>query len=280
MFLKKKAEESLTGRIFLYHLPVLGFTEFLRLKGDEDLIKRPGMFEEAIKKQVPMYMKRQLPELVKADEPFIRMYLESIINKMVYEDLPRVFPVENEDVLKQILLITASNPGMITDYEGLANDIGITRKTLVKYISYLERGFMLQKCYNFSRNRLTSEKKMKRLYLTSTTLLLHLWEHPDMGRVVENLVVTNSGARFFWRKGTSEVDCVLVRGDEVIPLESKYRNNIRKKDIKGLLKFMETFSVEKGLVVTKDREGEELVDGKWIVFVPLWKWLLEGRRSS
>ena len=280
LFLTKKAEESLAGRIFLYHLPVLGFTEFLRLKGDEDLIKRPGMFEDTIKKLVPMYMKRQLPELVKADEPFIRMYLESIINKMVYEDLPRVFPVENADVLKQILIITASNPGMITDYESLANDLGITRKTLVKYISYLERGFLLQKCYNFSRNRLTSEKKMKRLYLTSATLLLHLWEHPDMGRVVENLVVTNSGARFFWRKGTSEVDCVLVRGDEVVPLVSRYKNNIRKKDIKGLLKFMETFSVEKGLVVTKDREGEELVDGKWIVFVPLWKWLLEGRKSS
>lgn len=67
LFFKKKAEESLAGRIFLYHLPVLGFTEFLRLKGDEDLIKRPGMFEDAIKKQVPMYMKRQLPELVNSN---------------------------------------------------------------------------------------------------------------------------------------------------------------------------------------------------------------------
>jgi predicted AAA+ superfamily ATPase len=121
---------------------------------------------------------------------------------------------------------------------------------------------------------------MKRLYLTSATLLLHLWEQPDTGRVVENLVVTRSGARFFWRKGTSEVDCVLVRGDEVVPLVSRYKNNIRKKDIKGLLKFMETFSAEKGLVVTKDREGEELVDGKWIVFVPLWKWLLSGENRE
>jgi predicted AAA+ superfamily ATPase len=141
----------------------------------------------------------------------------------------------------------------------------------VWYCLYRVENQRLSNELNFSRNRLTSEKKMKRLYLTSATLLLHLWEHPDMGRVVENLVVTRSGARFFWRKGTSEVDCVLVRGDEVVPLVSRYKNNIRKKDIKGLLKFMETFSAEKGLVVTKDREGEELVDGKWIVFVPLWK---------
>lgn len=41
IFLKKKAEESLAGRIFLYHLPMLSFTEFLRLKGENELIKKP-----------------------------------------------------------------------------------------------------------------------------------------------------------------------------------------------------------------------------------------------
>jgi predicted AAA+ superfamily ATPase len=43
---------------------------------------------------------------------------------------------------------------------------------------------------------------------------------------------------------------------------------------------METFSAEKGLVVTKDREGEELVNGKWILFMPLWKWLLRGKNRE
>ncbi|HUV81502.1 MAG TPA: ATP-binding protein [archaeon] len=274
LFLKKKAEESLAGRIFLYHLPVLTFSEFLRLKGDEDLLKKPEMFKEVIQEQVPLYIRRQLPELVRADESFIQMYLESIINKIVYEDLSKVFPVEFEDLLKQILVIVASHPGMITDYETLATDLGITRKTLAKYISYLEKGFLLKKCYNYSKNRLSSEKKMKRLYLTSTTLLFHLWEHPDMGSVVENLVITHSGAEFFWRKGTSELDCVLVRDNKVVPIESKYRNNIMKKHIKGLLKFMDVYSIDNGLVVTKDLEHEELVDGKHIGYVPLWKWLL------
>jgi uncharacterized protein len=98
---------------------------------------------------------------------------------------------------------------------------------------------------------------------------------PDIGRVVENLVITHSEAQFLWRKGTSEMDCVLVKDDVVVPLESRYKNNIRKKDIKGLLKFMDVFSIEKGFVVTKELENDELIDGKLIVFVPLWKWLLE-----
>lgn len=275
LFLRKKAEESLAGRIFLFHLPVLSFIEFLHFKGEDELINRPEMFKEALIKETLLYAKRQFPELVTADEPFVNMYVESIINKLIYEDLPRIFPIEYEDALKQILKVVASNPGIMTDYSALATDLGISRKTLSKYIFYLERGFILQKCYNFSRNRLTSEKKMKRLYLSSTTLLFHLCEAPEPGRVVENLVVNSSKAQFFWRKGTAEVDCVLTEDGAIIPLESKYKNNIQRKDLKGLLKFLKEFSLDRGYVVTKDDEEEVRVNGNQIMFIPLWKWLLQ-----
>ncbi len=141
-------------------------------------------------------------------------------------------------------------------------------------MSFLERGFLIQKCYNFSRNRLTSEKKMKRLYLSSTTLLFHLCEAPDFGRAVENLVINSSKAQFFWRRGTSEVDCVLIMDGSIVPLESKYKNSIQKKEIKGLIKFLKEFSIEKGYVVTKETEEEVRINGNYIIFVPLWKWLL------
>ncbi len=278
LFLRKKVEESLAGRIFLFHLPVLSFLEFLRFKDKDELIKRPQMFKEALKDETLLYAKRQLPELVTADEPFVNMYVESIINKLIYEDLPRIFPIEYEDALKQILKVVAAAPGIMTDYSALATDLGISRKTLSKYIFYLERGFLIQKCYNFSRNRLTSEKKMKRLYLSSTTLLFHLCEAPDFGRAVENLVINSSKAQFFWRRGTSEVDCVLIMDGSIVPLDSKYKNNISKKEIKGLIKFIKEFSLEKGYVITKDIEKEERINGNEILFVPLWKWLLDWKK--
>lgn len=276
LFLKTKAEESLAGRIFLFNLPVLSFGEFLRFKGEEELAEKPELFREMLKEQVPLYVRRQFPELVSADEGFIHLYVESIINKVVYEDLPKIFPIEYEDLLKRILYIVASNPGMITDYENLARDLGINRMTLAKYISYLERSFLLQKCYNFSRNLLTSEKKAKRLYLTSSSLVVDLWEEPEFGRVVENLVVSSSGAKFFWRSGKSEVDCVLVQNSEVLPIECKYRDSIRKKDLKGLLKFLSTFEISHGYVISEDLESEENIEGKKISFIPLWKWLLSS----
>lgn len=275
LFLKKKAEESLAGRIFLFNLPVLSFNEFLKFKGEEQLIRKPELFRDALKEQSLLYAKRQLPELIEADEPFITMYLESIVNKIIYEDLPKVFPIEYADALKRILRIVASNPGMITDYPTLASDLGINRKTLANYVSYLERGFLVQKCYNFSKNRLTTEKKMKRLYLTSTTLLFHLCENPDFGRAIENLVINSARAQFFWRRGTSEVDCVLVEDNTITPLECKYKDNIQRKEIKGLMKFLKHFSLKKGIVITKDSTGEEKIGDKKVIFIPLWKWLIQ-----
>ncbi|AKB67361.1 ATP-binding protein [Methanosarcina mazei] len=274
LFLKQKAEESLAGRIFLFHLPVLSFREFLVLKGEGELAEKPELFKELLKEQVLLYVRRQFPELVNADEGFIHLYADSIVNKAVYEDLLKIFPIEYEDLLKRILYIVASNPGMITDYESLANDLGISRITLTKYISYLERGFLLQKCYNFSRNLLTSEKKTKRLYLTSPSLVVDLWEEPEFGRVVENLVVSSSGAKFFWRSGKDEVDCVLVRNGEILPIECKYRSSIRKRDLKGLLKFLTAFELSHGYVISEDIESEEIIEDKKISIIPLWKWLL------
>ncbi len=275
LFLRKKAEESLASRIFLFHLPVLNFVEFLHFKNEDELVSRPQMFKENIMQEILLYAKRQFPELVTADEPFINMYVESIVNKIIYEDLPRIFPIEYEDALKQILKVVASNPGIMTDYSALGTDLGISRKTLSKYIFYLERGFLIQKCYNFSRNRLISEKKLKRLYLSSTTLVFHLSEAPDSGRVIENLVINSSKARFFWRRGTSEVDCVLIENESINPVESKYKNNIQRKELKGLIKFLKEFSIERGYVVTKEREEELMINGNQIIFLPLWKWLLQ-----
>ena len=107
------------------------------------------------------------------------------------------------------------------------------------------------------------------------TLLFQLCEDTDTGRAVENLIINSSHARFFWRKGASEVDCVLSDGDAIMPIESKYKDGIRKKEIKGLLKFLKEFSLDAGCVVTKDMAAEEEIDGKRITFIPLWKWLLQ-----
>jgi len=42
-----------------------------------------------------------------------------------------------------------------------------------------------------------------------------------------------------------------------------------------LLRAEEEFKCSNLLVITWEYEGEEIVDGRKIVYTPLWKWLLE-----
>ena len=49
------------------------------------------------------------------------------------------------------------------------------------------------------------------------------------------------------------------------------------QELKNILKFMENFNVNKALLITQDKEGEEKINGKKIKFIPLWKWLLKKK---
>lgn len=49
----------------------------------------------------------------------------------------------------------------------------------------------------------------------------------------------------------------------------------RKREISSLLKAIEDFNLKEGLILTEDYEGEELVKGKKIIYLALWKWLID-----
>ena len=95
---------------------------------------------------------------------------------------------------------------------------------------------------------------MKKLYLSSTTLLFNLCEEPDYGRAVENLAMNSSQSQFFQRKGNFEVDCVTVKKGSIVPVESKYSSDMRKREIKELIKFLKDFLIDVGCVVTRDMQ--------------------------
>lgn len=59
-----------------------------------------------------------------------------------------------------------------------------------------------------------------------------------------------------------------------IPIEVKYKQNIDKNDIGGLLRFMVTHGSKKGIVVTKDTLKEENTEYGKISYVPAWLFLL------
>lgn len=281
LFIRKKSKESLAGRSFDFYLPPLSFREFLIFRAKEALLKKDSLFQEELKREFALYIKRQFVETVHEREEFIAAYVKSILEKVIYIDIPKVFSIDHQDLLLRLLKIIASHPGMIIEYENLAKELGINRITLSNYLFYLEEAFLLKKMYNFSRNRLTSEKKLKRFYLSSTSFFPYLSPEVEESRLIENLIAIETRAKFFWRTPfKDEVDFVLenFHNQEICPVEVKYKNIISTKDTKTLVNFCKKMHLDEGIIITKDLTEEKVFvkDSKKIKihFLPVWKFLL------
>lgn len=268
LMLRKSSKESLAGRIFEFKMNPLTFSEYLEFKG----IENDSLHENEVKTAVEHYMLTSgFPELVNETEHlFIKKYVkEGILEKAIYKDIPKRYRIDDPSLLERMMNIITNNPGLLIDKNSFARDLGVFRQTISKYLFYLESSFLIRSLYNYSKNASTSEKKLKKYYPGFSPLAVELnHENEFIGKVVENICVLKSNAKFFWRSAQKdEIDIILE--NPVFPVEVKYRRQVSSG---GIDKFMELFKVKDGLVITKDIEKTE--GNKR--YVPFWKWLLQS----
>lgn len=270
LFIEKKATESLAGRIYPLELQILSFKEYLHFRGKQQLAQDPQLFQQELQQELLAYARRNFIETINEDDATIKLYLETIVNKIVYEDIPALYPIESPEKLKTILKAIYSHPGMLVNYQNLANDLSLNPKTVEKYLDYLTKAKLVKKLYNYSTNFLTSEKKSKKAYATAPALCF-LNENNAMSKTAENLIAISKNIQFFWRTPQNEeIDFIARNNEKPQPIESKYSSNTNAKDLRHLKKFMQKHDAKNALVITKDEDSVK--DG--IRSIPLWKYAL------
>lgn len=260
LFIKKKTQESLVGRIISFYLSPLDFREYLYFKEKSEILRKPLVFKTEIEKEFEIFLESQFIESIFIKEKNERKdYFISIMKKIIFEDIPQIFPVENPEILWRILKIVAQNPGVLIDYQGFSKEIGISNKTLSSYFYYLEEAFLVKKIFNFSRNLITSEKKLKKFYLASPSFSWALSDFVDKGKLVENFVLSLKNYKFFWRDPYKhEIDFVDVENKEITPIEVKYKEDIREKELKNFLFFSKRFKQKKAILLKKTLDEKKI----------------------
>jgi predicted AAA+ superfamily ATPase len=182
--------------------------------------------------------------------------------------------INNPQVIYRLLQIIAGMPGMYLDYKNLGNDLKIDQRTVANYVSYLDYSLLITRLYNFSRNRLTSEKKMKRIYLSNTGFLTAFRSGElDYSLTLENHFANILKAKFFYRSPQKEeVDLIIDNQGKLIPVEIKIREKIKIKDLKPLIKFMKRFKCESAVVISKDDERIEKINELKVTILPYWRY--------
>jgi predicted AAA+ superfamily ATPase len=297
----KKSKESLAGRIFDFYLSILTFREFLEMNGlriekvELDFNELKKIYEANINKR-PVFdkmfseyiLKGAFPEIAKEEnEEIIKNYIKnSVVENIILGDIPAVFDVKKKDILYSILEYCSKETSNLLDVTNLAKILNVNYHTSKSYIFYLMNSFIIDIVYNYSKSIAKQLRKNKKVHVAHPSITITLMKYSKdvlnieeiIGRYVETIVFQHSKfiseRIFFWRTPQKEeVDIVLDTGI-LLPIEVKYRNRIESSDTDSIVKFMKTYKLKKGIVVTKDFFEEKEIDGKRILFVPVWLFLL------
>lgn len=274
--ISKKSKESLAGRVFDFSLEPLTFKEFLEWKNIKIDEKKIELFQRDAMPLFYDYLRKGgFPEIVdEEDDEKIKNYIKNnVIERIIYKDLPEEFGIKDYELLKTIIEMVAKQPGIIVNYDALSRDLHKNKKTIINYFFYLEYAMLIKIIANYRKGFLISSRKLKKVYTTNTAISFALIEdfYSDsiLERITENFAVIETNAKNYYRN-KYEVDIVLRKGKEIIPIEVKYG----KIEINSMLKFLSEFDLKKAIILTKDVFDKKIFKKKKITLVPLWAFSL------
>ncbi|MEM1981983.1 MAG: ATP-binding protein [Candidatus Hadarchaeales archaeon] len=290
--MSKELATFLTGRHIDFALYPFSFREFLRYKGvefrREDLYSTEG--RARLKGLLEEYLEvGGIPPALK----FGRIFLVENFRDIVERDVVQRYGVRYPSKLRELARYLISNPSCEITYSRLRNMLGVgSVGTVSDWVSYLESSYLLFKLERFSPRLRESMLAPKKIFSIDTGLsnAVGFRLSENRGKAMENVVAVELLRRrdywrrewevFYWKDYRQrEVDFVVKEGARVRQLIQvcwEVTPDAERREIGSLLAAMEEFGLKEGLVLTFDQEGEQAIDGRRVIYRPLWRWLLEA----
>jgi predicted AAA+ superfamily ATPase len=196
------------------------------------------------------------------------------VKKVIYEDLILAAEFRKPELLKRFYISLLEMPGREINIQSVAQETNVKASQIEKYLPLLEMTDLVYRISKFRRGPLRVRKGLMKFYLVDLALrnaVLRLSEtllsdETTLGLYAENLVFLalkkwrGTIQMDYYRERHGEVDFVVHIGPRrLLPVEVKYRGEIRATDFSSLQKFTSTFKQSgQPLMVTKrwDHFGE------------------------
>lgn len=207
----------------------------------------------------------------------------------VERDVRRLINLKDVTLFEKFMKLLAGRVGQLMDKVSLANDVGVSSKTISHWLSILEASFVIFKVPPYFENFGKRVIKSPKYYFVEPGLLAFLLgietpqqisRDPLLGQMFENLVVCeclkaqlNHGKLpnlYFYRdKNQNEVDLLVQKGRELIALEIKAAATFNPKLVAGLKKMANiTDSVTESYLIYR---GEEFKFSDGLTALPFSK---------
>ncbi|HWV38106.1 MAG TPA: ATP-binding protein [Vulgatibacter sp.] len=254
--LRERHLESGVGRWEEQYLAPYLFDEFLGLVGRAPTLAVGGCLGETLAtatasawwdpQLAPLRQRFSLiggfPELLLLgdegldDETYLlrsqRVLRSDAVERAIYKDIPQAFGVGEPILLERLLYVLAGQMTGVLSPTAICKNLGLSQPTFDRYLSFLERAFIVFTLPNFSGNETKVQRRGRKLYFVDGAVrnaalqrgTAPLVDPQEMGLLNENLAASHlyalarqSQVRLFhWKDGKDEVD--LIYDDPARPL--------------------------------------------------------------
>lgn len=288
--LKEHVHESLAGRKRMFEVLPVSFQEFADYATDyryEDRLTEFFTLEKTeMLRILDLYLRfGGYPRVITSEtqEEKARI-IDEIYRSYLERDIASLLHVEKVDAFSGMVRILAGSSGKLLRASELSATLGLALPTVKIYLSYLEKTFIIERLTPYFRNMRKELTKSPSVYFFDLGLRNYAlggfgmpMRPDDAGFLFQNLIfqilrehIGFTGMRLhYWRtKDKAEVDFVIQKGEELIPIEVKYATLAKPAIGSSLRSFIAQYRPATAFIVTPSFEDEIEVDGTHIRFLP------------
>jgi predicted AAA+ superfamily ATPase len=273
--LKAKIKESMAGRKRVFEIDPISFDEFVNYKTDYKFEGKLHDFFKIEKNKSFSLLNEYLnfggyPKVILA--PTLnekKAEISEIYKSYVEKDVTNLLKVEKPNSFSNLLKLLSSQIGGLVNVSELSATIGISSKTVENYLWYLEETYIIKKVTPYYKNIRSEITKSPIYYFVDLGLrnyligLFGLTVLPSelTGHLFENFVFKgiknlNIGDIHFWRtRDNAEVDFVIEKGLDLIPVEVKYKDLKLSKTTRSFKSFLTRYVPKESYII---HLGEDL----------------------
>lgn len=257
-YLKNLFSESLAGRKRVFELFPLDFEEFLSYKAPN--LKKPNLDEEITKPIFLLFDKYFWEYLTYGGFPSVVLKnsheekiaeIEDIFTSYFQKEIQLLSDFRKIEAMRATVLLLPLRVGSKIDLTKISSELGISRITLVEYLSFLEGTYFINRVRPYSQSLDISLRGMAKLYWGDNGFLTKTGTLPAI--LLENLVfnlLRQKGEVFFYQsKGGAEIDFLVKKENRLLAFEVK--SQAHPSDVNKLEKLCRKLKLSKFFVVSQ-----------------------------
>ena len=260
--------ESLAGRTAVFELLPFSYAELPAVKN----MNEDRTFKDIIRGFFPGPAAHSIPSAL-----FYGSYIQTYLER----DVRNMHAVGDLRAFQQFIEVLAANTSQILNLSKIGALCGISHPTVHKWLSVLEASRLIYLLRPYSRYLRKRVIKSPKLYFTDTGMIAYILREANPlalrngimgGTIFENAVImdimkTNlangsSWQLYYYRDNNNvEVDLILVRGSEHIPIEIKLSRSPNDQMIAGLRTIKKLLKAERSYLLSSRKEPITMADG-------------------